>query len=79
MMDPDLAHPPDDRCDLGLGETGPMSRNGQRELSHVKDLLVDLRVIAIDEELKPQLQAIWVDDVGEGLEMARIDAAQDLS
>ncbi len=56
-----------------------MSRNGQREQGHVKDLLVTLSVIAIDEELKPQLQAIWVDDVGKGLEIARIDAAQDLS
>jgi hypothetical protein len=56
-----------------------MSRNGQREQGHVRDLLVTLSVIATDEELKPQLQAIWVDDVGKGLEMARIDAAQDLS
>ena len=78
-MDPDLAHPPGDRCDLGFGKAGPMSRNGQREQGHVKDLLVTLSVIATDEELKPQLQAIWVDDVGKGLEMARIDAAQDLS
>ena len=78
-MDPDLAHPPGDRCDLGLGKAGPMSRNGQREQGHVRDLLVDLPVIAIDEELKPQFQAIWLDDVGKGLETARIDAAQDLS